>query len=288
MSAPRPEAPGQPGSAGPSGEARLALVGVDVARAGRTVLAGIDLALRPGELTVVIGPNGVGKSTLVRALAGLVAPARGRVLLDGAPLDALPSTARARAIACVLEQPDATFGFTARELVTMGRYPHVGRAFEGPEDRAAVERALSRLGLDALADRPFARLSSGERQRVALARALAQDAPIMLFDEPTARLDPYHALSVAALLGELAAERTPASPEGRTVLAVEHDLDLAAQCAKRLIILSHSGEGCPGRVVADGPPADVLTVERVAAVYGVRARRLDGERTTIVIDRALR
>jgi len=257
--------------------AALELVAVDVTRGERRVLAGVDLALGSGEVTVVIGPNGVGKSTLVRALAGLVAPSAGRALLDGAPLAGVSPAARARRIACVLEQPDATFAFTARDLVTMGRYPHVGRAFEGAADRAAAERSILRLDLGALADRPYARLSSGERQRVALARALAQDAPIVLFDEPTARLDPYHALAVAALLRELAAE-------GRVVLAVEHDLDLAAQCADRLVMLAPGPDGA-GRIVADGAPSDVLTVERIAAVYGVRARRLDGERTTIVIDR---
>lgn len=254
---------------------RLALHAVTIVRGAREVLHAVDLELRPGETTIVIGPNGAGKSTLIRALAGLMPAASGHASLGGAALASVPAATRARRIACALEQPDATFGFTARELVAMGRFPHVGRAFEGPDDRAATDRALARLELEVLADRPFARLSSGERQRVMLARVLAQDAPIMLFDEPTARLDPYHALRVAALLGELATA-------GRTVLAAEHDLDLAAQCADRLLILSH------GRVVADGRPGEVLTVERVAEVYRVRARRVDEDRASIVIEGDLR
>jgi len=251
----------------------LAAERLTVTRGDRVVLHALDLALRPGELTIVVGPNGAGKSTLIRALAGLL-KVTGQVTLGGVTLAALPAQARARALGVFLEAPDATFGFTARELVAMGRYPHLGRAFESDDDRRHTDRALAALAVADLAERPYARLSSGERQRVGLARLLCQAPDVLLFDEPTSRLDPFHALKVAGLMRDLARA-------GKTVLAAEHDLDLAAHFADRVVIIA------AGRIVADGPPALVMTAAMIAEVYGVRARRvdaIDGERVALVID----
>lgn len=242
------------------------------ARFGPAALfADVSLELRAGEVLVVIGPNGVGKSTLLRLLAGITTPAAGAVTLDDRPLLGLPPRTRAQRIGVLLEAPDATFGFTPRELVMLGRFPHLGRmGFASADDRAHVDAALAALQLDPLADRPYPTLSSGERQRVGIARLFCQDPPVMLLDEPTARLDPAHALGVARLLRAAAAG-------GKAVLAVVHDLDLAAKLADRLVVLAD------GRA-EEGAPGEMLTPERIARVWGVRARRVDDGRPALVLD----
>ena len=256
-------------------ESRLEARGVAVVRGGREILHDVSLAIEPGVVSVLVGPNGAGKSTLLRVLAGLVAPARGQVVLGNRELVQMPPRERARMVGVLFDVPDATFAFSAREIVLMGRFPYLGgglRGFATEADLAATDRALALLELGPLADRAYPTLSSGERQRVALARLLAQAPRVFLLDEPTARLDPAHALAVARLVRGLAAA-------GHTVLAVVHDLDFAARLADRLWILA------AGRIVATGAPGEVLVPERLAAVYGVRARRVDeGARVALVID----
>lgn len=237
----------------------------------KVVLDGLDLDVPRGSVTALVGRNGVGKSTLLRLLAGLASPASGAVHLDGQPIAAMPARHRARHVGVLLEVPDATFGFTVRELVLLGRYPHLGRmGFASPDDCAHVEAALEALQLGALAERPYPTLSSGERQRVGIARLFCQDPAVMLLDEPTARLDPAHALQVARLLRAAAAS-------GKAVLAVVHDLDLAAKLADRLVVLA-------GGHAETGSPDAMLTPERVARVWGVRARRVDDGRPALVLD----
>jgi len=175
----------------------------------------------------------------------------------------------------MLEAPDATFGFTARELVLLGRFPHLGRmGYASEADHARADQALCAVELSAFADRPYPTLSSGERQRVAIARLLCQDPDILLLDEPTSRLDPAHALALAARLGELARA-------GKTIVAVLHDLDLAARLATRVAVLAQ------GALIADGPPDAVLTPDLIARVWSVAARRVDAGRPSIVLDAPL-
>jgi iron complex transport system ATP-binding protein len=218
----------------------------------------VSLAIAPGERVALAGPNGAGKSTLLRVLAGLVVPRSGRAFLGGDPVDSLDRPAIARRLAAVPGQ--VTFPFSARveEVVALGRLPHED-PFRGPRvaDRAAVDAAMSRVGIDRLRGRDARELSLGERQLVLVALAVAQAAPLLVLDEPTAHLDLRHQVAVMELLADLNAR------DGTTILAVLHDLTLARHFFPRLVVLDG------GRVVADGPPSAVLTRERVRSVFGV-------------------
>ncbi|MCB9732095.1 MAG: ABC transporter ATP-binding protein [Deltaproteobacteria bacterium] len=242
---------------------------------GPLVLDGLDVEAAPGSVLAVVGPNGAGKSTLLRLLAGLLAPTAGDVLLGGAPLRALPSRERARRVAVALAAPPGDLGYSALEIALMGRVPHLGglARLESAADHALAHAALSRCRAGHLAARPFGALSSGERQRVLLARALCQDAPALLLDEPTSHQDPAHALAIAALCRELAAE-------GRVVVCVLHDLNLALDAADHALVLR-----ADGRAAATGPTRAVLTPDLVTDVYGVAARRLraDDGRAVLVL-----
>ncbi len=251
---------------------RLTAKGLSARYGTADVFSDVSLAVAPGEVVVVVGPNGVGKSTLLRILSGIARAATGTVHLDGDDIAQMTPRARAARIGVLLEAPDATFGFTTRELVLLGRYPHLGRmGFASTIDLAHVERAIDAMQLGPLADRPYPTLSSGERQRTGIARLLCQAPPVMLLDEPTARLDPTHALHVVGLLRQAAAD-------GNAVLAVVHDLDLAAKLADRLIVLAE------GRVVAAGTPDEVLDPALIERVWAVRARRVDDGRPSVVLD----
>jgi iron complex transport system ATP-binding protein len=204
----------------------------------------------------VLGPNGSGKSTLLRLLLGVLAPAAGTVEFGGRPLASWGREALARAVGVVPQGEESVFPTTVRELVGMGRYPHLGPwRREGTEDRRAVEEAMRRADVAHLAARAVGTLSGGERQRARVARALAQAAPTLALDEPTASLDVAHEMAIFELLRGLA-------ESGKTVLLVTHNLNLAARYADRLVLL----EG--GRVAAEGAPAEVLTRATVERVYG--------------------
>lgn len=222
------------------------------------VVDGAALDLRAGELTVLIGPNGAGKTTLMRALAGLV-PAEGRIEIDGKPLSSLTARDRAQRIAYLPQGHVFHWPMPVAAVVALGRHAY-GDAFSAitDADRRAVEKALVATDTDGFANRPVTTLSGGERARVALARALACEAPILLTDEPTVSLDPRHQLVVMGLLAR-------AAHDGGAVLAIGHDLALAARFADRIVIMDR------GRLVADGAPREVLTAERIAAVFGVEA-----------------
>ena len=227
----------------------------------RPVVSDVDLVIRAGERVGLIGPNGAGKSTLLRAAAGILAPAAGRVLLGGESIDRLDRTSIARRIAVVPQQTTLPFAATVEEVVGLGRLPHED-PFRGhrPVDRAAVAAAIDRVGVGHLLGRDARALSLGERQLVLVALAVAQASPALLLDEPTVHLDLRHQVEVMELLVDLN-ER-----DGTTILAVLHDLSLAAAFFPRLVLLDR------GRVVADGPPPDVLTPERVRQVFGVDPR----------------
>jgi iron complex transport system ATP-binding protein len=240
----------------------LAAEGVEFAYGAKPVLRGADLSLRAGELSILVGPNGSGKTTLARLLAGTLEPRAGSVRLCGAPLASRTRRETARRLAVVPQEISVPFPYRVREMVAMGRAPHLGPlGREGPRDRGLVEQALAALDLEALAERSYPTLSGGEKQRVLLARALAQDCDVWLFDEPTAHMDLGHRLHAFEWLRGWLAQAT-----GRGALLITHDLQLAARFADRLTLL------CSGRAVASGAPAQVLTPERIAEVYGVEAR----------------
>jgi iron complex transport system ATP-binding protein len=234
------------------------LAGVTVVYRGRAVVRGADLAIAPGERVALIGPNGAGKSTLLRVLAGLVVPSDGQVSLGGDPVARLPRAAIARRLAAVPGQAALPFATRVEEVVALGRLPHEDPfRGAGPADRVAVDAAIARVGIGALRGRDVRELSLGERQLVLIALAVAQGAPLLVLDEPTVHLDLRHQVAVMELIANLNRR------DGVAVLAVLHDLALAAHFFPRLVLLDG------GRVVEDGPPERVLTPERVWSTFGV-------------------
>jgi iron complex transport system ATP-binding protein len=224
---------------------------------GRPILHGIDLEAREGEICGLLGPNGSGKTTLLRILVGFLRPQAGEVSLAGRAITTYDRRAYAREVALAPQEMPVDFPFTVRELVLLGRTPHLGRlGFEREGDVQAAERAIRSLGIEALADRPIHALSGGELRRAFVARALAQEARVLLADEPTGGLDLHHQVAVFERLRDEARA-------GRCVVAVVHDLNLASAYCDRLILLSE------GRVYAEGTPDALLTPENVRAVYGV-------------------
>jgi iron complex transport system ATP-binding protein len=235
--------------------------GASFAYGRRAALDQVSLAARAGEFLGLVGPNGAGKSTLVRLVAGLLAPSRGQVRLAGVDPHAAPRRLVARLCAFVPQEPRLGWPFTVREVVMMGRAAHQGLlALPDRFDTGAVQGALEACDLLHLAERRVTALSGGERRRVFFARALAQEPRVLLLDEPTAFLDLAH--QVAAM--EMA---RVAARGGLCVVAVLHDLNLAAASCDRLVVVGQ------GRVVAEGSPAEVLTAERVEQVWGVRVWR---------------
>ena len=226
------------------------------------VLTQFSLDVRPGIFLGIVGPNGSGKSTLVRALSRALRPASGAVLLDESDLyAALSAREAARAIGVVPQETAVSLDFSVREVVRMGRAPHLPRrpfASETAEDERIVAEAMRAARVEGLADRTVPTLSGGERQRVLFARALAQQPDVILLDEPTAHLDLRHQTEALTLARDLA------HGGGKAVLAVLHDVNLAAAFCDALVLL-HAG-----RIVAQGPPEAVVTAENLQAVYGAR------------------
>jgi iron complex transport system ATP-binding protein len=231
---------------------------VTVEYRGRAVVRGVDLDIEAGERVALIGPNGAGKSTLLRVLTGLVRPAAGRALLGGVPIEQLDRGAIARRLAVVPQQATLPFATRVEEVVALGRLPHED-PFRGarPADRAAIAAAIERVGVGHLLGRDARELSLGERQLVLLALAVAQAAPVLVLDEPTVHLDLRHQVGTMELLVDLNVR------DGTTILAVLHDLGLAAIFFPRLVLID------AGRIVADGTPAEVLTPDRIRDVFGV-------------------
>jgi iron complex transport system ATP-binding protein len=231
-------------------------------RPPRPVLAGVTARAAAGELTVLVGPNGTGKSTLLHAVAGLLPPLAGAVRLDGADLLALPPAERARRVAVVLTERVEPGLLAVEELVALGRHPHTGPTGAlRAADRAAVAAAITAVGARHLAGRRVAELSDGERQRVLTARALAQEPAVLLLDEPTAFLD---VSSRVALLGLL---RGLARDDGLCVLVSTHDLEPALRLADHVWLLDRDGRlraGPPEQLVADGAVAEVFDAPGLA------------------------
>ncbi len=233
---------------------------------GREIVAlsAIDLALRPGELLGLVGPNGSGKTTLIRVLTGVVRPSAGRVRLSGRDVASIRQAEIARLAAVVPQDPVLPPTFNSLDCVLMGRTPHLRMLQqEGPRDLEIARRAMLATNTWGFADRPVGELSGGERQRVIVARALAQETPVLLLDEPTAHLDIGHQGAVLDLMRGFARLDGSGGSAGKAVLAVVHDLTLAAHYCDRLVVLK------AGRVAAEGAPADVPRPELLRDVYDV-------------------
>ena len=233
----------------------------------RVVVDGLSVTIPDGSFTVVVGPNACGKSTLLRALARTLAPRAGTVLLDGRAITDLPSKEVARRLALLPQGPVAPEGITVEDLVSRGRYPYQRLLRQwSADDARAVAAAMAATGVADLARRPVNELSGGQRQRVWLAMALAQQTPLLLLDEPTTFLDIAHQHEVLDLCADL-------HESGRTLVAVLHDLNQAARYATHLVAMKD------GRIVAQGPPAEVVTAERIRDVFGLACRVLPDPET---------
>ncbi|TCT40228.1 ABC transporter ATP-binding protein [Martelella mediterranea] len=231
---------------------------VSVRLGGRNVVENISFSIAAGEFVGLIGPNGAGKSTLLKACLGLN-NASGNILLQDTPLAEMSAQARGRAVSYLPQEHEIAWPVSVRHLVELGRQPWLkadgGRDFAG---RHAIARAIARLGITELAERPANTLSGGERARVLIARALAQTTPLLLADEPAAGLDPAHQIGLMKIFRSLLSD-------GHSVVSSMHDLSLAARWCTRLIMIDK------GHIVADDRPENVLTADNLRAVYGVEA-----------------
>ena len=220
----------------------------------------VSVSIAPGSLTGLLGPNGCGKTTLLKLLSGVLKPELGSVRLGDREVRLLSARAIAQQIAVVPQETHPAFDFTVLEMVLMGRHPHLGAfQLEGPGDLAIAREAMIATGTVHLASRAYMTLSGGEKQRVIIASALAQSPDVLLLDEPTASLDLGYQLEVAALLARLNQER------GVTMVIATHDLNLAAGLCDSLVLMRG------GRVLAQGPTEEVLTAPMVQQLYDVDA-----------------
>ncbi len=239
----------------------LTAAGLSAGYGDTVILNGLDLTVLPGKITVIVGANACGKSTLLRTMSRLISPRQGQVLLDGKSIHQAPSRELARRMGLLPQSPIAPEGITVADLVSRGRHPHQGMFSRWTrKDDEAVAAALEATRTTALAERPVDELSGGQRQRVWIAMALAQQTEILLLDEPTTFLDISHQIEVLDLLTDLNSAR------GTTIVMVLHDLNLAARYADCLVAMAE------GRLHVSGKPEDVLTEENVRQVFGLESR----------------
>jgi len=243
-----------------------------VRRLASAVLRDVSLRIADGDCVSIIGPNGAGKSTLMATLAGLLPAAAGRVMLDGRPLGRYRRRAIARRIAYVPQWVEGYLGFSVREVVESGRYAHLEPLTPpGPDDRRAVERAVTACNLGALLDRRVETLSGGERQKTWIAAALAQQAPALFLDEPTTALDPAHQVELIRIMRSFAAE-------GGTLLVICHDLNIPLALGGRIVALRE------GQVLFDEPVEVLQQLDRLRALFGAEFalhRSDDGRRWSV-------
>ena len=227
----------------------------------KEVLDGISLSVGRGEVVGILGPNGCGKTTLLRNINRNLSPEHGCVLVEGEDIAGMHKREIARKVAAVPQTNEIGFAFTAREIVEMGRMPFQ-EAFRGTssEDSRIVDEAMEQTGITDMADRQVNTMSGGERQRVIIARAIAQTPDVLLMDEPTLHLDINMQFEVLDLVSRLSREK------GLTVVIVSHDLPMVARYCDRMILIHDH------RIFAYGRPAEVLTPENMRTVFGIDAR----------------
>ncbi|MFD9985706.1 ABC transporter ATP-binding protein [Streptomyces massasporeus] len=247
---------------------RLSAENVTLAYDQRVIAEHLSVEIPDRSFTVIVGPNACGKSTLLRALSRMLKPSEGRVLLDGNVIQSMPAKKVARTLGLLPQSSVAPDGITVADLVGRGRYPHQGILRQwSTEDERVVQESMRQTGVAELGDRYVDELSGGQRQRVWIAMALAQQTPLLLLDEPTTYLDIQHQIDVLDLCAELHEE------QGRTLVAVLHDLNHAARYATHLIALRE------GRVIAEGAPKDIVTAGLVEEVFGLRCQVIDDPET---------
>ncbi|MDX3538688.1 ABC transporter ATP-binding protein [Streptomyces sp. MB09-01] len=247
---------------------RLTAENVTLGYDQRVIAENLSVEIPDNSFTVIVGPNACGKSTLLRALSRMLKPSAGRVLLDGQAIGSMPAKKVAKTLGLLPQSSIAPDGITVADLVARGRYPHQGLLRQwSAEDERVVHESMASTGVAELADRAVDELSGGQRQRVWIAMALAQQTPLLLLDEPTTYLDIQHQIDVLDLCAELHEN------QGRTLVAVLHDLNHAARYATHLIAMRG------GKVVAEGPPAEVVTAELVEKVFGLKCQIIDDPET---------
>lgn len=257
-------------------------------RPGEPVLKQLRFAIEAGTFLAVVGPNGAGKSTLINLLAGLLRPQSGTIAIAGASIQSYRQRILARKVAVVRQEFVPTFGFSVAETVMMARTPYYGQmGFEDQSDRRIVAEALQMTDTAGFASRLLVELSGGERQRVFIARALAQETPILLLDEPTSFLDLKHQVAIYDLLKSIQHDK------GRTIVAITHDINLAAQYCDLALLLRSCPGGSPPVSARDAPvgpsqyrvgrPSEVFTREGIEEAFGVRVFSVPVGTETIVL-----
>ncbi len=241
--------------------ALLECEGVSAGYHGRPVVSDVSLSIDPGEVVALLGPNGGGKSTLMKTLGGIVPTIAGKIRIQSAVLDSLSPREVAQRIGFVPQEEVCPFDFTVDEVVTMGRLPLSNGFFDTAEDKEAAKQAMEQAGCYDLRNRPVTELSGGEKQRVLIARALAQQTPVLFLDEPTSHLDPKYQVSITGLVRDMAAS-------GKGLLVALHDLAIAGIMADRGLLIANA------RASATEPISELLRSETLDKAYGAAFDRV--------------